>query len=182
MQNQIQQAVKVLREGGIIAYPTEGVFGLGCDPFNETAVLRLLKIKRRKRGKGLILIAASWKQTEPLIKEGFLSRDIIKQSKSQPITWVFPAAKKVPKWISGGLSSIAIRVTQHSRAKEICKRFGGPIVSTSANLAGQLPANTAKQVQKQFGEVIDFMVSGRVGGLKKTTEIRDVKTNKMIRK
>ncbi|EKE01290.1 MAG: hypothetical protein ACD_21C00171G0003 [uncultured bacterium] len=182
MQSKINQAVKILREGGIIAYPTEGVFGLGCDPFNETAVLRLLKIKRRKVEKGLILIATSWDQVKNLIKIDPAKSLSIKQNNKKPITWVLPTTKKVPRWVSGKFDSVAIRVTLHPVAKRICQKFGGSIISTSANLAGKSPAKNSKQAQKQFGAAIDFIMPGRVGNLKKTTEIRDVKTNKVIRK
>jgi L-threonylcarbamoyladenylate synthase len=181
MQNKTNQAVKVLREGGIIAYPTEGVFGLGCDPFNETAVLRLLKIKRRRVEKGLVLIASSWDQVKNLIKTGLFKSCTIKPNSKKPITWVFPATKKVPSWVSGEFDSVAIRVTLHPVAKKLCQDFGGSIISTSANLVGKNPAKNLKQVSEQFASVVDFIVSGRVGNLKKPTEIREIKTNKLIR-
>ena len=182
MRNNIDQAVKVLQEGGIIAYPTEGVFGLGCDPFNETAVFRLLKIKRRKVEKGLILIASSWGQVKALIKINLLKNIALKQGNKNPVTWIFPATKKVPTWVSGKFDSVAVRVTLHPIAKKLCQKFGGPIISTSANLVGKNPAKDLKQTHKQFVSIIDFMVSGQVGGLKKPTEIRDAKTNKLIRR
>lgn len=182
MQNKISQAIKVIREGGIIAYPTEGVFGLGCDPFNETAVLRLLKIKQRSVKKGLILIAASWDQVKDLVKIALCKSCVIKANNKNPVTWVFPATKKVPRWVSGKFNSVAIRVTLHPVAQKLCKKFGGPIVSTSANLASEIPAKSAKQVAQQFIGAVDFIISGRVGNLNKPTEIRDVKTNKLIRK
>lgn len=181
MHNKINQAVKVIKEGGIIAYPTEGVFGFGCDPFNETAVLRLLKIKERKIEKGLILIASSWKQVKALIKTDPLKNTLIKQNSKKPITWIFPATKKVPYWVLGRFDSVAIRVTVHPIAKKLCQIFGGPIISTSANLEGKNPAKNSKEVIKQFGGVIDFVIFSKVGNLKKPTQIRDIKTNKLIR-
>lgn len=181
MQNRIDHAVKVLREGGIIAYPTEGVFGLGCDPFNETAVMRLLKIKERKVGKGLILVASNWNQVRTLIKVNLSKCHVIKEKNKKPITWLFPATKKVPYFVLGGVYSVAIRVTLHPVVKRLCQKFGGPIVSTSANLAGKTPAKNSQQVHKQFSKEIDFIVSGKVGDLKKPTQIRDVRTNKIIR-
>jgi len=182
MHNEVNQAVKVLREGGIIAYPTEGVFGLGCDPFNKTATLRLLKIKQRSVEKGLILIASNWNQVKDLIKMDLCKNCAIKLKSKNPITWVFPATKKVPRWVLGKFVSVAIRVTLHPIAKKLCQKFGGPIISTSANVASASPAKNAKQVAKQFVGAVDFIVSGRVGNLKKPTEIRDVKTNKLIRR
>jgi L-threonylcarbamoyladenylate synthase len=182
MQKKINQAVKALREGGIIAYPTEGVFGLGCDPFNETAVKRLLKIKGRKAEKGLILIASSWSQARGLIKNQSSLRAIGEAIQDKnPTTWIFPATKKVPSWVCGKFNSVAIRVTLHPIAKNICQKFGGPIISTSANLVAEAPAKNTKQVREQFSAIIDLIVSGRVGALKKTTQIRDAKANKLIR-
>lgn len=181
MRKEIDYATKVLREGGIIAYPTEGVFGLGCCPFNETAVLRLLKIKQRKIGKGLILIAANWQQAKELVKINLNNCCAVKKENKNPITWVFPATKKVPRWISGNFNSVAIRVTKHLVAKKLCQKFGGPIVSTSANLAGKTPVKNFKQIEKQFVGMIDFVVPGKIGNLKRPTQIRDVVNNRLVR-
>lgn len=178
----IKQAVKALRDGGIIAYPTEGVFGLGCDPFNETAVLRLLKIKRRRIEKGLILIAASWQQVRALIKMRSADNTTIKLNATEPVTWVFPTTKRVPSWVSGKFNSIAVRITSHPIAKKLCQQFKGPIVSTSANLVGNIPAKNTIQVLKQFSSYVDYIVAGRVGGLNKPTTIREIKTNRILRK
>lgn len=180
MQKDIKQAVKILQEGGIIAYPTEGVFGLGCDPFNHTAVLRLLKIKQRDVAKGLILIAASWDQVFDLIKSNNLN--LPKPNPSNPTTWVFPATKKTPAWVRGDFKSIAIRLTTHPLAKKLCQKFGGPIISTSANLTGQVPSKNIKQAKEQFSAIIDFILPGEVGDLNKPSQICDIKTNKLIRK
>lgn len=180
MQQNIKQAIKILKEGGIIAYPTEGVFGLGCDPFNQTAVMRLLKIKQRDVAKGLILIAASWDQAADLIKLSNL--DLPKPDPSNPTTWIFPAAKKIPAWVRGDFKSIAIRVTTHPLAKKLCQKFGGPIISTSANLAGQAPSQNTKQTKEQFAAIVDFILPGEVGGLNKPSQICDIKTRKLIRK
>lgn len=181
MNKNIHKTIQVLSEGGIIIYPTEGVYGLGCDPFNETAVLRLLKIKKRNVDKGLILIASDWGQVQDLVKIDLARCDAVKLSKDDPTTWVFPATKKVPVWITGKFNTVAIRVTSHLVAKEICKKFNGPIVSTSANLAKQPPMRSLRQIDKQLKETVDFVVRGRVGNLKKPTQICDIKTGKIIR-
>jgi len=181
MNNKINHAIKTLHEGGIIAYPTEGVYGLGCDPFNETAVLRLLKIKQRHINKGLILIASSWKQVENLINLDLKKYPVIKLKNQHPITWVFPATKKAPSWIMGKFNSIAIRVTSHPIAKKICQKFGGPIVSTSANLTKQLPITRLNQMDQRLISKVDFILQDRVGRLKKPTKICDIRTGKIIR-
>lgn len=178
----IKQAVKVLKNGGIIAYPTEGVFGLGCDPFNETAVLRLLKIKKRKIEKGLILIASNWNQVRSLIKTSLIKTSLPKNKNPIAITWVFPSTKKAPIWITGKFNSVAIRVTSHQVAKKLCRAFGGPIVSTSANLNNKKPVKNLKQLYKQFAYKTDYILPGQVGDLGKPTEIWDARTNKLLRK
>jgi len=184
MHNQIniKKAVKILIQGGIIAYPTEAVYGLGCDPFNEQTVLRLLQLKHRPIAKGLILIASHWEQLENLIKpvpSELLAK--VQATWPDPTTLVFPANNKVPYWIRGAHNSVAIRVTNHPIAKAICEAYGKPIVSTSANIEGEKPVRNSKQVQKQFPEGIDFIVPGKVGNLKSPTMIRDLLTDKILR-
>jgi L-threonylcarbamoyladenylate synthase len=177
----IDQAVKTLKEGGIIAYPTEGVYGLGCDPFNKTAVLRLLKIKRRPLNKGLILIVANWQQANMLIKNKAGLRKIFKENK-EPITWVFEATKRVPRWLKGKYNSIAIRATLHPAAKKICEKFGGAIVSTSANKTKSQPITKISLLDQEISREIDFILKEPVGRLGKATKICDSKTGKIIRK
>lgn len=178
----IQEAVKILQEGGIIAYPTEAVYGLGCDPFNEAAVERLCHLKNRSEDKGLILIASAWEQLAPLIAQ--VSPDAIERAQATwpgPVTWVFPASAAVPHLIRGNHATIAVRVTDHSIAHNICHAFGNPIVSTSANHEGKEPARDEATVKKIFENKIDYVVSGEVGNLLNPTEIRDAVTGKILR-
>jgi len=180
--NSIKKAVAVLKQGGIIAYPTEGVYGLGCDPFNEQAVLRLLQLKHRSIDKGLILIASHWEQLENLVKP--VANKLLTKAQATwpgPVTWVFPANKNVPTWIRGAYDSIAIRITNHPIARALCETYGGPIVSTSANIEGQPVTRNSKEVWEQFPQGIDFIVSGKAGDLKSPTMIRDVLTGKVLR-
>lgn len=178
----IKKAVAILKRGGIIAYPTEAVYGLGCDPFSERAVFRLLKLKHRSVGKGLILIASRWEQLENLVKP--IAKKLLSKAQATwpgPVTWVFPATNIVPTWIRGAHDSVAVRVTNHHIAKALCEAYCGPIISTSANLEGQPVTQSSKEVSKQFPRGIDFIVSGKVGDLKSPTMIRDVLTGKVLR-
>lgn len=182
-----EKIIQILKTGGIIAYPTEGVYGLGCDPFNKDAVKKLLHIKKRQMAKGLILIAASWQQILPLIKLENIKPTILKKIRANwpgPITWIFPSTKIVPKWITGKHNSVAIRITSHPTAKKICQKFGGPIVSTSANLAGNSPIITKKALIAQFSSLNQKIIitKGRVGRLKHPTKIYDALTGKILRK
>ena len=179
----IKQATTTLLAGGVIAYPTEAVYGLGCDPFNEQAVRKLLFLKKRSPDKGLILIAHSWQAVSHLVLP--LPRkllDRVLKTWPGPITWVFPACIAiVPKWLRGRHSSIAIRITAHKLAHTLCKEFGKPIVSTSANIEGKQPARTEEEVRKQFPTGIDYILTGTTDLLTKPTPIYGVLNNNIIR-
>jgi L-threonylcarbamoyladenylate synthase len=180
--NNIQQAVKVLKQGGVIAYPTEAVFGLGCDPCNEKAVKRILDLKGREADKGLILIAASYTQLEPYIKE--LDQDIKQElldSWPGPVTWIVPARDMISSSLRGKHTTLAVRVTDHQLVQELCNQFGGAIISTSANHAGEDPARTASEVKTYFEDKLDYILEGETGGLDKPTEIRDALSKQIIR-
>ncbi|HEY0719815.1 MAG TPA: Sua5/YciO/YrdC/YwlC family protein, partial [Gammaproteobacteria bacterium] len=140
---QLREAVRVLHDGGLIAYPTEAVYGLGCDPLNADAVLRLLELKQRPWQKGLILIAAEQTQLEPYLlplDSAMLAR--VAPTWPGPYTWLLPARDETPWWLRGEHDTLAVRVTAHPVAAALCRAFGGPIISTSANLAGKAPATS----------------------------------------
>ncbi len=136
----IDEAAPLLQRGGLLAYPTEAVWGLGCDPDNEAAVLRLLQLKQRPVEKGLILVAAHldplrrWLDLPALPPER-LAR--VAASWPGPHTWVMPAAAGAPAWITGGRDSIAVRISAHPVVVALCEAFGGVVVSTSANRGGE---------------------------------------------
>lgn len=178
----LSQAVRTLSNGGIIAYPTEAVYGLGCDPFNRFAVEDLLRLKQRPMDKGLIIIAASVKQLEPFIQlppAKYLQA--IKSSWPGPITWLLPARPGLPVWLTGQYQSIAVRVTAHRQTVALCRAFGGGIVSTSANRAGQPAARNVFQVHKYFSGTVDMIISGDTGGQRRPSEIRDGLSGQIVR-
>ena len=181
-QNEIDRAVQCLRHGGVIAYPTEAVFGFGCDPMNVDAISKILQLKHRPISKGFILVASNWNQlmnyVEP-IEPKALTR--VLASWPGPVTWTFPANQKVPAWIRGEHNTVAVRVTDHPVAKALCSKFGSPIVSTSANREGQPPIREEKTVQMAFGKAVDMVVSGKVGDRIRPTEIRNAITGEVIR-
>lgn len=181
--NVIRQAMDTLKKGGIIAYPTEAVFGLGCDPWLEDSVLKLLQLKNRSVHKGLILISDSWDKLENLVEpiEKMRLEKVI-ATWPGPYTWIFPARLElVPNWVRGTHNTVALRVTAHPMAKELCKTYGKPIVSTSANREGELPARSVTEVKKTFPVGVDFISEGAVGSLDKPTPIRDALTGNAIR-
>ena len=178
----VGRAVRTLRAGGVVAYPTEAVYGLGCDPFNEKAVMRLLAIKGRAVGKGLILIAADHAQLEPLLLP--CSADTLApvlESWPGPSTWILPAHPRVPVWLTGGSGGVAVRVTAHPLAANLCRRFGGPLVSTSANRCGRPPARTVLGARRALGSRVDYFLSGPTGGGAGPSEIRDAIDGRLLR-
>ena len=179
---QVRLAAEILHKGGIIACPTESVYGLSCDPLNHAAIERLLALKQRPDTKGFILIASSLDQLEPFVSIPDERRDEIDAGWPGPITWVLPAKQDLPAWIGGGRKTIAARVTAHPIMAEICSRYGGCLVSTSCNISGQPPAKNPDQVRRQFGRQLDQILGGKLGGLARPTPIRDAVSGKFIRR
>ena len=172
----------ILLKGGLIAYPTEAVFGIGCDPFNEQAVQRLLTLKNRAQDCGLILVAANWQSVADLIAP--LPQSILDRAFNTwpgPHTWLFPAAIKVPEWIRGTHPTIALRLSNHPTILDLCQAFGGPIVSTSANIHGQPAAKTTQEVTQLLGQQLDAIISGNTQGHKNPSRITDIISNEIIR-
>jgi len=178
----IKQAARIADSGGIIAYPTEAVFGLGCNPLDAVAVLRLLLIKQRGIDQGLILVAADRTQLEDFVDfPGGKTGKAIEASWPGPVTWLLPARTWVPYWLTGNHDTLAVRVSDHPVVQALCREFAGPIVSTSANRHGHRPARNALQVRRAFGDQIDYLVCGQTGKLAKPTEIRDALSGKIVR-
>jgi L-threonylcarbamoyladenylate synthase len=179
---QINDAVRILQRGGVIAYPTEAVYGLGCDPNNHQAVERLLAIKQRSRDKGLILIAADFQQLAPFLAEIDISlKEKILATWPGPVTWLWPAKPAVSGLLRGKHDTLAVRVTAHPLATALCRGFGGPLVSTSANLSGKPPTRTADEARSQLGDQLDYVLVGEVGGLSRPSQIRDALTGEILR-
>ena len=179
---QLRAAARMVRAGGLIAYPTEAVYGLGCDPRNARAVRRLLALKRRSPRKGLILIAADFAQLMPYLQPLTpADRTRLDATWPGPYTWLIPARPDVPRWLRGRYETLAVRVTAHPLAAALCRACGHPLVSTSANFSGRPPARTALAVRRQLGERIDALLPGPTGGAAQPTEIRDLRTGRRVR-
>lgn len=174
--------VAALHAGGVVAYPTEAVYGLGCDPDNAAAVQRLLDLKQRSVDKGLILIAADEAQLECYVDLGDVTMAArVRASWPGPVTWLLPVRPGVPAWLRGAHTTLAVRVTDHPLAAALCRAFGGALVSTSANLSGQPALRDAAAVGAAFGETLDAILVGEVGGRERPSEIRDAATGEVLR-
>lgn len=179
---QLDEAAKILKQGGVIAYPTEAVYGLGCDPANITAIIRILTLKQRDKEKGLILVAANFEQLKPYLLP--VTQEIenkLLASWPGPVTWLIPAKETTSAYIKGRFATIAVRVSNHPVVKSLCEKFGGAIISTSANIATQEAARTAKQVKDIFPDSLDMIVSGETDINANPSEIRDALTDTVIR-
>jgi len=178
----IEQAVKTLHEGGIIAYPTEAVFGLGCDPNNLQAVQKLLDLKSRSYTKGLIIIASHIEQLTPWVDFNLVpDLQVIKASWPGPETWLIPCKKNVSKLLRGHHSTLAVRVSDHPIVQQLCQQFDGAITSTSANKNGETAEMTLPSLQQLFSEQIDCYVLGDLSGNARPSRIRDALSGKLIR-
>jgi len=174
--------INLLRAGGVIAYPTEGVFGLGCDPRNGDALQRILRIKGRLASKGLFLIGASESQLwryACTVDDARMST--VRDTWPGPVTWIFPARDELSPLITGGRNTVAVRVTSHRGAAALGAKFGGALISTGANLSGARPARTRLHVQRVFGERVDGIAPGRVGELQGPSMICDIASTQIIR-
>lgn len=180
----LADAIAALRKGGVIAYPTEGVWGLGCDPRDEAATLRLLALKQREVGKGLILIAADEAQLAPFVAMDALAsdqRDAVRASWPGPNTWIVPASIDAPAWITGDHDGIAVRVSAHPVVIALCDAFGGALVSTSANIATLPSPRTRTELDPRVVAGVDAVAPGETGGLLQATPIRDARDGRSLR-
>ena len=172
----VLRAARHLRAGGLVAHATEGVWGLACDPFDGRAVARLLGVKNRDAGKGLIVIGADASVFErELSTLSPVDRRAVESSWPGAVSWLVPNAR-FPWWISGapwrGLSRVAIRVPGHAQSRAICAAYGGPLVSTSANPSGRPSTANALHVRRWFGSSVDYVVPGCTLARNRPSELR----------
>lgn len=181
--NNLTTIIQKIKENQVVAYPTEAVFGLGCNPHSEEAVRRLLCLKQRPEEKGLILIAPSRAYFSPFIDETALSEaewQRFEQHYDRAISWIMPAKSSVPRYLKGQFETIAARLCQVPAVVELCAATGAALTSTSANLTGLPPCRTADEVRTQFGEHFPVL-NGQTEGRANPSEIRDIFTQHIFR-
>jgi L-threonylcarbamoyladenylate synthase len=180
----LDTAVAMLRTGGVIAYPTEAVWGLGCDPAHEAAVHMVLRLKQRPVEKGMILVAADLPQLE-----GWVRLEALPDARQRAVlaswpganTWILPAGPRARHWVTGEHSGIAVRISAHPLVSALCRAWGGPLVSTSANLAGEPPARSREELDPRLLRLLDGLLDGQTGGLAQPTPIRDALSGSILR-
>jgi L-threonylcarbamoyladenylate synthase len=180
----VARAAALVRAGGVVAYPTEGVWGLGCDPFDGAAVARILALKARPVDKGLILVAAQVGQLDGLVDWAALPaacRQAVLASWPGPDTWIVPATPRVPRWISGDHAGVAVRVSAHPGVVALCTAAGGALVSTSANPAGAPAPARATDLDPAIVAGVDALVEGETGGRGGPSRLRDALSGEALR-
>jgi len=178
---QIQTAARILRDSGIVAYPTEGVYGLGCLPEDRASVQRILSIKGRSASAGLILIAPEYELLEEWINPTQAERISLDTTFLHPVTWIVTAAPHTPTWLTGGRHTLAVRLSSHPIVQSLCNSVHSALISTSANRSGHRAAKSALEVRYWLGNSLDYVVSGQLGGYPGPSEIRSASSNHVIR-
>jgi L-threonylcarbamoyladenylate synthase len=176
----IKHAAEVLYSGGVIAYPTEGVYGLGCLPDEGAAVERVLRLKQRAASKGLILIAAEAEQLDGWIDLP-VGRSLPNPDPAHPITWIVPPGPFIHPLLRGENVGIAVRLTTNAVARALCNTVDSPLVSTSANLSGRPTTRNRYVLRRQFIRRVDYIVPGDCGPVDGPSEIRDFLTGNVLR-
>ena len=170
-----------LQHGGLIAYPTESCYGLGCDPRNPHALRHLIRLKGRSAAKGLLLIAHHFRQLKPFIRPlSAIDQMRMQRSWPGPVPWVVPASAACSLLLTGGRATIALRVTAHPPAARLCRELGMALVSPSANKSGRKPAKTAAQCRRIFGAQVR-VIDGRIGQRRRPSTLIDLATGTTLR-
>ncbi len=160
MTSELQRAIQILQDRGVVAYPTDTVYGLGVEAFNKRAVDRLYRIKQRPTHQPLPLLVAETADLQQVAKMTELARPLIKRFLPGALTLVMKRAVEVPRWLAGEDDKIAVRIPNHPLTLSLIQGVGKPIVGTSANLSGLPSPVTAKEVQRQIGNEVDFILDG----------------------
>ncbi len=182
LDSHVVNAAKVISAGGVIAYPTEYCFGLGCDPRYTSAVQKLLSIKQRKAEQGVILIAADLDQVRCYADLNEIALlDQVLASWPGPNTWLLPCLPNVSEMIRGKHETIAMRIPNNEFCLRLLGHYGHPIVSTSANRSGQKEHLSAATLRNDLGVECDYIVDYPVGGATQASTIRHASTGHTLR-
>ena len=179
----IRHYVQSIKHGAVFAYPTDTIWGLGCDPLDKGAIQRIQLIKRRSPRKGLILLSNDFEYCRPYVHDSLYDEycTLLSQPLSKPTTWILQASKSCPYWLTGSRETVAIRITQTSLIEALCGALKQPIVSTSANRSGEPPSRNSYLIHKHFRQHVNFIIDGFETGSQKASEIRDAKNGIILR-
>lgn len=150
----IRHAAHIVNNGGVIAYPTDTIYGLGCDPNNPKAIETINIIKQRPLNRQFILLASDIGQLKPLIQISRQQEQTVTQN-SEPTSWIVKASERAPSWLVDSSGSLTIRISKHSDVQRLCQALGHAIISTSANISGKTPAKNSFMLHKYFHHKVD---------------------------
>ena len=177
----LNRLTRAIANGAVIGYPTDTIWGFGCDPGNEASVRRILAIKQRPVEKGLILLSSGLQYLEPYIRVTAAQKDQLLQPVETPTTWLVQASDACPAWIRGSHPTVAIRITDHPLLRELCESLELPLVSTSANRAAEPTATSVEEMERLFGDELDFIVRGYETGGAQASTIKSLETGALLR-
>jgi len=177
----LNRLAHAIAAGAVIGYPTDTIWGFGCDPLNPASVTRLLQIKQRPVDKGLILLTSQLLYCEPFIRLTPEQREQLRLPCPTPTTWLVDASEHCPVWIRGNHPTVAVRVTDHPLLRYLCPRLNLPLVSTSANRAGKPTVRSALQMRRQFGDEVDHIVTGFNSGGARPSAIKSLASGNLMR-
>ena len=178
---EVKDVICHLKSGEVIGYPTEAVYGIGCDPWNQSSVEKIAKIKGRERRQTFLMVASSIDQLTDLIDISRLSSQV-KSSWPGHTTWLIKAKENVPYWLQDEQTNkVGVRVSNHPLVRELCNEYGKPIISTSANISGKEEIKNQQEFIRTFSSNINYLVDGDLGDYDKASMIIDMETNRKIR-
>lgn len=177
----LNRLARAVSRGAVFGYPTDTIWGLGCHPLIESSAARIQQIKRRPPGKGLILLSSRIEYCAAYIDADAETLRPIRKPQETPTTWLVPASDFCPAWLHGSFPTVAVRITDHPLLQRICDQLEAPVISTSANRSGRPPVRNALQMRAQFGEELDFIVTGFALGTGRASEIKSLATGEVSR-
>lgn len=170
-----------LKRGGLVAYPAEACYGIGCLPRHAHALRKLIRLKKRPQNKGMIVIGNSLPQLRPLLQRPSESLAAMLENEwPAPTTFLLPCRRLPPLLRGKGRSKLAVRVPAHEGARQLCAIAGTPLVSTSCNRSGGRPCKSRREAQRLFGRDV-WIIGGRIGRQKTPSRIIDAETGKRLR-
>ncbi|MDR3272384.1 MAG: threonylcarbamoyl-AMP synthase [Flavobacteriaceae bacterium] len=168
MNEEIQKAAEILKKGGVILYPTDTIWGIGCDAANEKAVERIYQIKQRKESKSLIILVESEHRLQKYVDVPPLAWDLIDLSE-KPLTIVYDNPRNLPANLVSADNTIGIRLTKDEFCRKLISKLGNPLVSTSANISGESPPENFSAISLKILEDVDYIINLRRENLNKQT-------------
>lgn len=178
----IEEITEIVHQGGVIAYPTEAVFGLGCDPDNNDAIERILHLKQRAIDKGLIVITSKLQYVEKYLQPLSPNEiNILNTDTDHPTSWLVPARESTSQCLRGNFSSLAIRLTTHPACIQLCEALQHGLVSTSANPQAKAPATSVARVVEYFGDALDGILDAPLGDADTPSQLIDLHSKRIIR-